>query len=251
MFPTTKRLQALAVTALVMAALFAAVHQPARAQGGTPPTRTITVTGFGETTSAPDTAFISIGVEVADADASTAFARANGQIAKVLEALRALNIAEKDIQTSNIAIYSQLPADARPDEQNRRVYIAQISLNIRVREAGATADGTNKVGQVLDTTIKAGANSLNGVSFGLSDPTVLLDQARTLAIADANARAQKVAAGLGVKLGKIIAFEEYPSGGPVPVADVRGGGGYGGGAQVNLGQLSASFQVRVVYEIVE
>lgn len=250
MLSTHKRMQILALAFVVVAALFGAAPRPAQAQE--PKTRTITVTGFGESSGVPDTAFISTGVEVVDADVSVAFGKANTQVAAVLAALRALNIDDKDIQTANMSLYSQLPPDASGPggDQNRRIYVAQVMLNIRVRDAGMTADGSNRVSQVLDAAIKAGANILNGVSFGLSDTTKLLDDARSKAIADAGSRATKIAAELGVKLGKIVAFEEFPQGGPVPVADARYGMG-GGGAQVNLGQLSASFQVRVVYEIAE
>jgi len=241
-----------AAAALIVAAVGVAVPAtPALAQGNPPAPRTITVTGSGDASGEPDTAFVSVGTEVVDADPTKAFSKANEGIAALLKAMRELRIEDKDIQTSTVNIYSQTPPS--PDGRmspDARQYVASIQINIRVRNAGA-ANGestNNRVGEVIDAAIKAGANSLGGVTFGISDLAALNDKARDAAIADARARAAKIAATIGVTLGEIVSVEEF-AGSPVPAADLRYSGGGATGAQVNLGQLSTSYQVRIVYAI--
>lgn len=242
---------AAAVALIVAAVSVAAPAKPALAQGNPPAPRTIAVTGSGDASGEPDTAFVSVGTEVIDADATKAFSKANEGIAALLQALRDLKIEDKDIQTSTVNIYSQtLPAADGSVNPEARQYVASIQINIRVRNAGATngESTNNRVGAVIDAAIKAGANSLGGVTFGISDLSALNDKARDAAIADAQSRAAKIAATIGVTLGEIISVEEF-AGSPVPAADLRYSGGGAAGAQVNLGQLSTSYQVRMVYAI--
>ena len=50
-----------------------------------------------------------------------------------------------------------------------------------------------KVGDVIDTAVKAGANNVWGISFSLENTDDLEDQAREAAVKDARARAESLA----------------------------------------------------------
>src|SRR5688572_4390261 len=65
---------------------------------------TITVTGMGEASGAPDVANLTLGVQVVDADIKAAFAGANSQIEQVIDAIVSAGVAETDIRTSGLNI---------------------------------------------------------------------------------------------------------------------------------------------------
>ncbi len=50
------------------------------------------------------------------------------------------------------------------------------------------------LGAVLDAAVADGANTLNGLTFGLQDPRPAMDAARTAAVEDAAAKARLMAA---------------------------------------------------------
>jgi uncharacterized protein YggE len=66
------------------------------------------------------------------------------------------------------------------------------------------------LGMVLDSLVRAGSNQVSGISFGIDDPTGVLNQARTRAIADARSRAELYARAAGVRLGKVLSMSEQP-----------------------------------------
>jgi uncharacterized protein YggE len=61
---------------------------------------------------------------------------------------------------------------------------------------------------VLDATIEAGANSVNSVYFMVDDPSKAQEEARTLAVKDAMAKAQTLASAAGVKVGRITSISD-------------------------------------------
>jgi hypothetical protein len=65
-----------------------------------------------------------------------------------------------------------------------------------------------KLGDVLDRLIAAGATDVWNVEFLVSDPAKALDQAREAAIADARRKAEVYAKAAGVTLGKVVSIEE-------------------------------------------
>src|SRR5215212_7957791 len=142
----------------------AGAYSPAN-QTGANPTNSITVVGFGEASAKPDVALVQLGVEVTDPDAGKALAGANENIANVTKAIVALGIAEADVQTTGINIFSRDmgPQPTEPGATIPRTYQAQIMLSVRVRDV-------TKAGPVIDAAVKAGANNVYGLSFNISDP---------------------------------------------------------------------------------
>ena len=70
------------------------------------------------------------------------------------------------------------------------------------------------LGGVLDAVLGEGANTLNGLSFGVADDTALKDEARRAAVAAATRKARVLAEAAAVTLG--------------PVTEIVEGGGFGG-----------------------
>ena len=162
---------------------------------------TITVTGEGIVTAAPDIATVSLGVTSQGATAAEAMAANTAALSAVLERVKAAGVEDRDIQTSTLNLnpnWSNSDGSSMPMIQG---YVATNVLQIRVRDLA-------KLGGVLDAAITDGANTLNGVSFGLAEPEPAMDEARKAAVAKARARAELLTGAAGVGLGRIVSISE-------------------------------------------
>jgi hypothetical protein len=224
--------------------------QPALAQteseDGSPysAAETITVVGQGSTFIEPDIARISVGIETAAAMVADAVAENEAQMASILDALEAAGIAEKDIQTTNYSISLDRYPEPRlgsSEEEAAPVYRVSNMVNVTIRDL-------ERVGEVLDAVIEAGANNIWGVSFTLDDPSIAQADARTDAMADAQERAAALAELAGVELGPVMAVSEVVGGSgiAVPVAVERAAAG---GSSISPGELEIGYQVQVSYFI--
>ncbi len=206
---------------------------------------TINVTGSGVAYGRPDIAVAQIGVQTRDADPAKAVAGNTEKMQAIMAALKGLGIDEKDIQTTNFSVSAQQNYDDK-GQPTDLTYVVDNSVSVTVRDL-------TKVGDVLGKSAAAGANTVNGVSFSVSDQSALEAQARDKAMADAKARAEQLAAAAGVSLDKPLNISEYSSG-PVyadSVKSVQAGMGGGGGAPVpvSTGQIQVNLQVSVTYII--
>jgi uncharacterized protein YggE len=209
------------------------------------PSETITVVGQGSSKMSPDVAHISIGVETSSETVSEGVAENEAKMELVLEALEDLGIEAVDIQTSNYSIQldrypEPLPRAEGPGEEAKPVY--RISNMVRV-----TVRDLDKVGEVLDAVVEAGANSVWGVSFGLSDPKAAEAEARADAVADAQERAGALAELAGIDLGPVLSMSEVVGGGGV-ISVTREMAASAGGP-ISPGEVEVSYQVQVVYAI--
>ncbi len=208
--------------------------------------RIVSVLGEGEATIAPDIAMASIGVQTRGTDAGTAVDQNNDIAQGITDGLKALGIEDKDIQTSNFSIISQDQFDESGRPTGQVTYIVDNTVTVTIRDLST-------VGPALDASVRAGANSIYGVTFTVEDESPVLAEARDKAMADAQARAEQLAQGAGATLGKVISVTESVYGGPVfAAADYARG--FGGGAAaipapVAPGSLKVQLQVNVVYEL--
>ncbi len=152
--------------------------------------QTVTVTGTGEVYVDADTAVVSIGVSLQKKDALTAQSEANKIIAKIREALTGAGFSDEDINTGYINLY---PVYDYMSESERIVgYSASSTLSVKVTDIA-------RVGEAIDLSFGAGANTLDGISFSVSDDTAARTAALKEAVANAQAKAAVLAeaAGLG------------------------------------------------------
>jgi uncharacterized protein len=217
-------------------------------QGTTPaassenePLRTISVSGSGQASLTPDVAYIFIGVQTENKDASEAVSANSTRANRIMDALRRSGIAARDIRTSNFSIYPQTQYDNQGRPTGEITYIVNNTVNVTVRDI-------NRVGSVLDSAVEAGANSINGIQFDVIDRTAATSQARQAAVANARAVAEEVAAAAGVQLGEVQTINVHGGGYSVPV--------YGRAAQdaaesipVSPGEMTISVEVSIVYAI--
>ena len=228
------------LTALILSAAIALpVVVPASAQDAYP--RTISVTGTGTIEAAPDMATLQIGVTT-QADTAAAALTANSAATEaVIARLTAAGIAPRDMQSSNLYLS---PNFTGYDSSTPSIsgYVASNMLTVRVRKL-------DTIGSVMDAAVADGANTLNGLTFGLADPEPTFNEARKEAVADARAKAELLAEAAGVKLGPVLyisdsgamtdpapMYRDAESASPVPVVG---------------GELGLIANIAVTYEIID
>jgi uncharacterized protein YggE len=235
---------------------------PAIAQGNT----LLTVAAEGRSMRTPDLAVFSAGVTTNGKTAGEALAENSRAMSRVIAALKAAGIAERDIQTSNLSInpiYSDPNRDAMmaarvnrteyvplpPEQQITRIigYNASNQVSVRQRRLG-------DYGRVIDTLVSAGANQVNGPMFQMDNPDPALDEARIAAMKTARQRADLYARAAGLRVQRIVSITEgggYYS--PPPVVFARMASAESGPppppAPVQAGELQMTTNVTVLYEL--
>jgi len=175
----------------------------------------LTVSAQGKASRAPDLAVFTAGVATTGKTASEALGTNSAAMNRVIRALKAAGVAEKDIQTSNLnlsPVYASRQRSADPLEQQAPPIVGyRVSNNVMVkqRELG-------DFGKVIDTLVSAGANQVSGPSFQMAEPEEALDEARREAIARARARARLYAGATGLSVRRIVTISESGSHAPGP-----------------------------------
>ena len=118
-----------------------------------------------------------------------------------------------------------------------------------------TVRNLDKLGDLLDAAIEAGANSIYSIQFDVEDKTEANKDARVLAVENAKMQAEDLAGVSGVTLGDIQNISYYESGTQPYYYDAYGyGKGGGGGAEASTvpiqpGQLAITVTVNMTYTI--
>lgn len=204
---------------LGLAAVLAVAGLPAQAQVAVPQPvmldgTILDVSAEGRTTRVPDLAIVQAGVTTQAPTASEAYTQANAKMARVIAALRAAGIAERDIQTSTMSLQPQYR-----DRENQApvifAYQATNTVTVRFRDL-------SKAGPILDILVREGANTISGPNLTLSQPDAAMDEARVDAVKKARARAELYAQAAGLKVDRILLISENGAS-PVPMMAMRGG----------------------------
>lgn len=213
---------------------------------------TVSISGIGEVTSAPDTASITSGVTTQGATAREALDANTKAMTELLDTLKAAGIEARDIQTSGFSVNpNYVYTDARdangyqlPPKING--YQVFNTVNVRVRELA-------KLGSVLDKAVTVGANTINGVSFSVADPSKLYNEARKVAFADAKAKADLYAGVAGETLGSIRNITENQGiSQPQPyMMKAVAQDSAGAAVPVEGGELSYSINVQVTWDFAD
>ena len=207
----------------------------------------VAVSGQGKVTYQPDLATIVLGVQVDKAvKPEDALNQLNNKIKNIVAAVKGQGIAPEDIVTQNYFLSPQY--DYVNNVSTVGGYTANQQISVKIRDLQKNSD---KVSQVLAEAGKAGANQVLGITFNVSNLEDLKQQARALAIADANTKAVKLARVAGVRLGKIVGWwENYvqgPGQGSSYYADGKGGAsGIGGGASYSSPTIPSGSQEIIV-----
>lgn len=210
---------------------------------------TINVSGTGSVSVAPDMAMISFGVVRETKTAREALTANNKAMSEVLQAMKGMGIADKDLQTSNFNISPRYHHPKRNSDNSKPApvitgYVVSNELAVRVRDLA-------KTGEILDLVVTLGVNGGGNIRFMNDKPEVLLEQARASAVKNAFAKANVLAKSAGVGLGRILDISEnFNQPRPVPMAQARMAAQEDAGSvPIASGENSYSVHVQVSWEI--
>lgn len=216
----------------------------AQAQTETMP-GTITVVGEGKVSIEPDIARANIGVEVSDSTVAEASAENKRLIESILTALAEQGIDEKDLQTSGFNIFAERFGPSGPLSDEEVQYRVMNTVSVVIRDL-------DRVGDILDAAIDAGANSIHGITFQVEDPGSAENEARQSAVADARMVAEELAALTNVSIGEVVSISEVIGGNGgfvqnnfAAVSDAAGGGGF------VPGELEMTMRLQITYAIAQ
>lgn len=207
----------------------------------------ISVQGEGKVSAVPDIAELNFGVQTGRRKtAQDAMELLGKNMNAITQAVLAAGVEEKDIVTQNL--WMNPSYDYFDGKRVESGFEASQNLIVKVRDV-------SKLTSVLDAAVTKGANQVGGVSFTIDDPDALRAEARAMAIADAQEKAIKLAADLGMTLG---AFKGYNEGGyasPMPYARMDSmmvesvGMGGGGAPPIPTGEQDIQANISLMYEL--
>jgi uncharacterized protein YggE len=206
----------IAIVTMVLGVVVAACGDSAgtalqsRANEGAVMPNTISVSGTGEVAGTPDTLIVDLGVAVLRPSVGTATSDAATLLEAVISAVKATGVEERDIQTTNYAIWPEY--DYRNDTQTLRGYRVTNTISIKIRDL----DGA---GTTIDAATAAGGDDavVNGIRFDIEENGALITAAREAAWNDALSKAEQLAGLAGVGLGQALSITESTSSTPPPV----------------------------------
>ena len=204
------------------------------------------VNGHGEVNAAPDIAILQLGVSAQRASVAEAQAEAATAMDKVMTVLKQGGVADKDIQTQYFSIQQVTRWDRETEEEVVIGYRVTNMVTAKIREIA-------KTGSIIDAVAEAGGDftRIDNISFSIDDPSEYRKEARDKAMADAKAKAERLANLGGVTLGKPtyisenISYPIYPpsvgvaEAAPAPVTPI------------SPGEMKISLDIQVVYAILD
>jgi uncharacterized protein YggE len=198
--------------------------------------RVITVTGQGSVDAVPDEATVALGVQITRPSAQEAQEQAGAVMDQIVRKVTALGVAPEHIRTSMV----DLAPVRRPES-------AQVTGYQATDRIVATIDDLRLVGRVIDAATSAGANSIDGLAFGLRDPSPYRARALRIAVQNARATAAAIAAAAGVSQLRLQRIDEIGPAVPPRAVTVFAAPAAAPGTPVVPGTLPVAAQVRAVY----
>ena len=227
-------------------------HAQSQPQGGAPLTiqavterPSLNLSAYGEVKATPDMATINFAVVTEATTAAEAMSQHATRMNQVMAALRRAGIAERDIQTSGLNLSAQYDY-VQNEPPKLRGYQASNQVTVVINDL-------TKVGATADAVVSAGVNQINGISFGLKDPSAAENQARQIAVRNLQAEAPLYCQALNTPLGGIRSLTEGGGyGGPQPApmyARAMAMDSAGGGTPVAAGELTIRIDITGVYDL--
>ena len=161
-------------------------------------------------------------------------------MAKLIDGLKSLGIAPKDIQTTSVNVQPRYvqAKDGHPTTFNGYRVVNQVRLTVRE---------IKRLGEMLDAAVTLGANQVNGITFDVSNAETLKDEARKQAMVNAKRRAELYATAASAQLGNVLTISENVNGGPHPMSMARSA--VAGAVPIEAGTRTLTVEVHVTYSL--
>jgi len=203
----------------------------------------IVVNGEGRVEIAPDMATISLGVTTEAKTAKDALDLNNKATASLLERVNSAGVASQDVQTNSLSLSPNWARNNSDGTSSIVGYIANNQVTLRVRNL-------QLLGELLDDVVSTGANTFNGLTFGLQDSDPIADLARRKAVADAKRKAKLFAEEAGVTLGSVAEISETTASSPTPMFR-QSGALMEAAVPIAEGEVSVTASVVVIFVIAD
>ncbi|MXP41216.1 DUF541 domain-containing protein [Altererythrobacter soli] len=192
----------------------------------------------------PDIATVSAGVTTQARTAVEAMRTNARAMTAVVDRIKQLGVAERDIQTSGINLGAMYDYDQPNQRQVFRGYQASNRVSVKLRDIQRT-------GEVLDALVAAGATDLGGPDWSIDDDTAARAQARRAAMEKAQAQALDYARMAGYANVRLLEINESMiSSRPMPmVAQMARAEAADASTPVQPGMVQAGVVVTVKYEL--
>ena len=191
-------LRILLVTALLSLAATASADE-------TP--RTISVSGTGSASTAPDRARLNMSIMVRNPSLDAAQDEAAKVTQKVLAMTDALAIDRKRVDTTGASVSPDYRYDRERGEQELRGYIATRNIAVVVMDL-------DKLAPLVEGAVDAGVNQITPPQLFSSKRRAAYRKALDAAAKDARANAEQLAESLGLELGSAISVNASPYAAP-------------------------------------
>ena len=205
---------------------------------------TISVTGVGRVTLTPDRGSFIAGAQTMAPTLRAAVDDNAALMKRILAELRKAGAADKELRTANLSIS---PQQSYQEGRPPKVVGYQVSNQVTV-----TRDDPASIGRLLEAAVNAGANTVSGVSFTVSDPARGREAGLQAAFADARAKADVLARAAGRAVGRALAITEGGAEAPPPPRPMFRQAAVAGvavAAPVEPGTEEQAFTVSVVFEL--
>lgn len=164
---------------------------------------TISVSATGKASVVPDIATVDLTVENTASTTEDAQNDASAAMTSIINAMKALGIADADLKTSSFSTSEVYDYDVSPAKITG--YRSSQTLTVKIRD-------TEMIEEVLDAGPVNGATSVSSLRYEVDDETAVQQDARVEAMADAKAQAVQIAEAMGARLGRVVSYSESAAG---------------------------------------
>lgn len=202
-----------AVALFLSIAIALPLHAQQPAKDATAPDESIpmvTASGHGEARATPDRATLSIGVETKAATAAQASADNARKQRAVIDAIKALGVADQQISTVDYSVYPEQSVPTNKSDGVPRIVGYTVNNTVRV-----DVQRLDQVGSLIDAALGKGANAINSLSFFSSNEDDARRSALAAAVQRARSDAEAMAKGAGGRLGDLVEITSQPAPGPI------------------------------------
>ncbi|MFY9782821.1 MAG: SIMPL domain-containing protein [Acidimicrobiales bacterium] len=204
---------------------------------------TISVTGSGTVSGAPNTMSFQIGVQTVAANAASALSENNAKMRALEASLQRNGVTKKNMQTTGLNVYQNTNNSGAVTG-----YTVQDNINV-------TLHHLQRAGAVLDAAANTVGNDiqLSGVTFSISNQSSLLAKARAAAMRNAHTEAAQIAKGGATTVGQIVRVTDEENTGSTdivfPFATAMAKAARS--VPIESGSQTVNVQVEVVYSLAD
>ncbi|HEX6049086.1 MAG TPA: SIMPL domain-containing protein, partial [Gemmatimonadaceae bacterium] len=164
------------------------------------PTRSISVSGSAEVRVTPSLVNLVVGVETLNRSLAAAKAENDRRVQAVVQSMRTLGVAPKDIQTDYIQVH--------PEYVTRNDTVTILRHYTVRKTIAVTLNDVTRFERALSGALESGANHILNVQFLTSDLRKHRDDARARAIQAAREKAEALAREMNARVGRVISIHE-------------------------------------------